>query len=211
MFRSCTTPQITFFPGTGSRPWAEDDDTAPLNVYGQSKLAGEQGIEAAGGRYLVFRTSWVYDAVGKNFLKTMLRLGSERDQLSVVADQHGAPTYAPQLAQATLEALNQARAEEQFPSGVYHLCNGGETTWHGFAQAIFDAARAQGWNLKVQNVEAMQSADYPTPARRPLNSRLSNEKAHRIWASSCRTGMMVLTRVSNNYASISRRASLERN
>jgi dTDP-4-dehydrorhamnose reductase len=186
--RWCAAHEIPFvhystdyvFPGTGSRPWTENDDTAPLNVYGQSKLAGEQGIEAAGGSYLVFRTSWVYDAVGKNFLKTMLRVGSERDQLSVVADQHGAPTYAPQLAQATLEALNQARAEEQFPNGVYHLCNSGETTWHGFAQAIFDAARAQGWNLKVQNVEAMQSAAYPTPAKRPLNSRLNTEKAHHV-------------------------------
>ncbi|HEX8234572.1 MAG TPA: dTDP-4-dehydrorhamnose reductase [Abditibacteriaceae bacterium] len=182
--RWCATREIPFvhystdyvFPGTGSRPWAEDDDTSPLNVYGESKLAGEQGITAAGGQYLVFRTSWVYDAFGKNFLKTMLRLGHERDKLSVVADQHGAPTYAPQLAQATLQALSHAQTEG-FNRGIYHLCNGGETTWHGFAQSIFDAARSHGWDLKVQSVEAVPSAAYPTPAKRPLNSRLNNDKA----------------------------------
>jgi dTDP-4-dehydrorhamnose reductase len=168
------------FPGTGTRAWSEDDETAPLNVYGESKLAGEQGIAAAGGRYMVFRTSWVYDAVGKNFLRTMLRLGADRETLRVVADQHGAPTYAPQLAQGTLEALNCAESEEQFPSGIYHLCNGGETTWHDFAQSIFDAARSRGWNLKVQNVEAVASSAYPTPARRPMNSRLNNSKAQRV-------------------------------
>jgi dTDP-4-dehydrorhamnose reductase len=170
------------FPGTGTQPWTEDDNTSPLNVYGESKLAGEQGIAAAGGQYLVFRTSWVYDAVGKNFLNTMLRLGRERDKLSIVADQHGAPTYAPQLAQATLEALDRAQFEETLPRGIYHLCNGGETTWHGFAQSIFDAARSRGWDLKVQNVEAVPSTAYPTPAKRPLNSRLSNEKASRVLA-----------------------------
>jgi dTDP-4-dehydrorhamnose reductase len=168
------------FPGTGTRPWTEHDDTAPLNVYGESKLAGEQGIAAAGGRYLVFRTSWVYDALGKNFLNTMLRLGGERDKLSVVADQHGAPTYASQLAQATLDALGHAQAEEQFPGGIYHLCNSGETTWHSFAQMIFDAARSRGWDLKVQSVDAVPSTAYPTPAKRPMNSRLSNEKAYNV-------------------------------
>jgi dTDP-4-dehydrorhamnose reductase len=186
--RWCAAREIPFihystdyvFPGTGSRPWMEDDDTAPLNVYGQSKLAGEQGIAAAGGQYLIFRTSWVYDAVGKNFLKTMLRLGRDRDKLSVVADQHGAPTYAPQLAQATLAALGHAQSEEQFPGGIYHLCNGGETTWHGFAQSIFDAARSRGWNLKVQSIEAVPSSAYPTPAKRPMNSRLSNDKAQHV-------------------------------
>jgi dTDP-4-dehydrorhamnose reductase len=110
----------------------------------------------------------------------MLRLGAERETLRVVADQHGAPTYAPQLAQGTLEALNCAESEEQFPSGIYHLCNGGETTWHDFAQSIFDAARSRGWNLKVQNVEAVASSAYPTPARRPMNSRLNNNKAQRV-------------------------------
>lgn len=165
------------FPGTGDRPWTEEDPPAPLGAYGRGKLEGERQVAAAGGQWLVLRTSWVYDATGRNFLTTMLRLGREREELRVVADQHGAPTYAPQLADATLRALERALALPRFPSGVYHLCHGGETTWHGFAEAIFAGARARGMTLRVRTVEAIPSSAYPTPARRPLNSRLDTGKA----------------------------------
>lgn len=135
------------YPGTGQRPWTEKDPTSPLNTYGASKLRGEIAIAnqmKTHGRWLIFRTSWVYDATGKNFLNTMLRLGQEREELKVVADQFGAPTYAPHLAQATLKALEHASQQEVFPSGVYHLCHSGVTSWHGFAERIFAEARKRG-------------------------------------------------------------------
>jgi dTDP-4-dehydrorhamnose reductase len=143
-----------------------------LSAYGRTKLAGERAVQAAGGPHLIFRTSWVYDATGKNFVRTMLRLGAEREQLKVVADQHGSPTYAPHLARATLAALDRARELAVFPSGIYHLCGSGETTWHEFAVRIFEQARARGLKLAVKNVEAIPTSAYPTPARRPANSRL---------------------------------------
>lgn len=160
------------FDGKGSAPHRPHDKCAPLNVYGASKRAGEEAIMAAGGRYLIFRTSWVYDAQGKNFLTTMLRLGKEREELSVVSDQMGTPTYAPHIAQATLDALLCATHEPVFPSGIYHMCNHGETSWHGFAEAIFAQARQHGIDVKVRHCRAIPSRDYPTPATRPLNSRL---------------------------------------
>ncbi len=168
------------FAGDGSRPWQEYDAVAPLNVYGASKLRGEQLIEKHGGRWLIFRTSWVYDAQGKNFFTTMMRLGRERETLRVVNDQYGAPTYAPHLAEASLSALENALRQPNFPSGIYHLAQRGETTWHEFAQTIFEMARAQGVQLAVNNVEAVATKDYPTPARRPANSRLASAKAQNI-------------------------------
>jgi dTDP-4-dehydrorhamnose reductase len=164
------------FDGSGDAPRRESAPTAPLNAYGRSKLAGERAVQAAGGAYLIFRTSWVYDAFGKNFLNTMLRLGKEREVLRVVADQFGAPSYAPHLAEATVEALDEAMKEKAFPSGLYHLVNDGETSWHGFAEEIFSEARAHGRELKVQQVEPIPSGAYPTPATRPLNSRLDCSK-----------------------------------
>jgi dTDP-4-dehydrorhamnose reductase len=172
------------FEGTGTRPWAEDDAIHPLNAYGRTKAEGEARVREAGGKYLIFRTSWVFDAFGKNFVNTMLRLGAERDALKVVADQHGAPTYAPHLAGATIEALSRAMTMPltpvtQFPSGVYHLSNAGETTWHGFAEAIFSEALARKLvKLKISagKVEAISSSEFPTPARRPVNSRLNLSK-----------------------------------
>ena len=164
------------FSGEGDRPWQELDPIAPLNTYGATKAEGESRIAAAGGKWLIFRTSWVYDADGKNFLNTMLRFGAERETLRVVADQHGAPTYAPHLARATLQALEKALQLPVFPSGIYHLCNSGETTWHTFAQAIFEKARALQIPLKVQSVDAISSAEFPTPARRPSNSRMDLSK-----------------------------------
>jgi dTDP-4-dehydrorhamnose reductase len=165
------------FPGTGFRPWTETDAVGPLNAYGRTKLEGERRVAAAGGQWLIFRTSWVYDAIGRNFFTTMLRLGQERETLSVVADQHGAPTYAPHLAEATLRALERAMAQAEFPSGIYHLCHGGETTWHGFSEAIFAGARYRAHNLRVESVRPIASSEYPTPAKRPLNSRLDTSRA----------------------------------
>lgn len=164
------------YDGSGTHARREDTPTAPLNAYGRTKLAGEEAIIASGCKYLIFRTSWVYDAYGKNFLNTMLKLGKEREELRVVADQIGAPTYAPHIAQATLDALQHALKQEVFPSGIYHLCNGDETSWHGFAEAIFAGANKRGAELKVQRVLPIPASDYPTPAARPANSRLDCTK-----------------------------------
>jgi len=164
------------FDGSGAAARDENAATAPLNAYGRSKLAGEQAIEASGCGHLILRTSWVYDAEGKNFFTTMLRLGAEREQLRVVADQWGAPSYAPHLAEATVAALDGALKQAFFPSGLYHFCHAGETSWHAFAEAIFAGARSRGAEMKVTAVEAIGTAEYPTPAKRPLNSRLDCTK-----------------------------------
>lgn len=169
------------YDGSGVTPWRENDAKAPLNTYGASKLAGDEAIEASGADYLIFRTSWVYDAKGRNFLNTMLRLGAERESLRVVADQTGAPTYAPHLAAASLQALEDAVGMRPFPRGVYHLANAGETDWHGFAEAIFAGARAHGVELCVKTVEPIPSSAYPTPAKRPHNSRLDCSKIHTVF------------------------------
>lgn len=156
------------FDGQGTRPYREDDATAPLGVYGGSKLAGEEAIRAAGGRHLIFRTAWVYASHGANFLRTMLRVGAERDVLRVVADQVGTPTPAALIADVTAQALQQGGGL----SGTWHLTATGETSWHGFAEAIFDEAVATGRLRHGPKVEAITTADYPTPARRPAYSRL---------------------------------------
>lgn len=159
------------FDGSGKRPWKEDDATAPLNAYGRSKLAGEKAVAAAGGEYLIFRISWVYDAYGKNFLNTMLRLGKDRETMKVVADQFGAPCYAPHIAQATLDILAQP-----ITPGIYHMANQGVTTWHGFATEIFAEAKQRGVELAVKEVLPIPASEYPTPAARPQNSRLDCSK-----------------------------------
>lgn len=168
------------YPGEGSEPYLEDESpTGPQNYYGKSKLAGDQAVMQTlkGQRYLIFRTSWVYAPTGKNFLRTMMNLAREREQLRVVNDQHGAPTLASDLAAYSIAAAKRVMSPDGAAlSGVYHLCNLGETTWHGFATAIFEQARAQGVELKVTQVEPIPSSAYPTPAKRPLNSRLSCQK-----------------------------------
>ena len=156
------------FDGSATRPYRPDDATAPLGVYGASKLAGEDAIRAAGGRHRIFRTAWVYAAHGQNFLRTMLRVGAERDVLRVVADQIGTPTPAALIADVTAQVIGSDSAA----SGTWHLTATGETSWHGFAQAIFEGAVERGLIARVPTVEAITTADYPTPARRPAYSRL---------------------------------------
>jgi len=168
------------FNGSGSTPWKEDDACDPLNVYGATKRAGERAIQAAGCRHLIFRTSWVYGARGSNFLLTMRRLMRERPELKIVADQIGAPTWCRDLAEATAQVLGQiaspmSAANQAEPWGIYHMTNAGETSWHGFAEAIqamdeFDETCAPA------HLRPIPSSDYPTPAKRPLNSRLNNDK-----------------------------------
>jgi dTDP-4-dehydrorhamnose reductase len=167
------------FDGSKASAWVEDDETEPLNAYGRTKLDGERAIAEAGGRHLVFRTSWVFAPHGKNFLLTMLRLGRERDRLTIVADQHGAPTSAKAIARATMEVLGKLRGEEAASpsgwSGVYHMSCAGETTWHGFAQAIMDGC-ADLLDGKRPEVVPIPGAQFPTPARRPTNSVMDNGK-----------------------------------
>ncbi|MGY1459515.1 dTDP-4-dehydrorhamnose reductase [Luteimonas sp. A534] len=156
------------FDGSGTQPWREDDATAPLGVYGASKLAGEQAVRDSGARHMVFRTAWVYGAHGHNFMRTMLRLGADRDELRVVADQVGTPTPARVIARATAHAL-RTKPEA---SGLWHLTAAGSTSWHGFAEAIFTGAHARGLLQRVPRVLPITTADYPTPARRPAYSCL---------------------------------------
>jgi dTDP-4-dehydrorhamnose reductase len=158
------------FDGSKSDPWVEDDPVFPLNIYGATKLAGERNIQCVAGRFLIFRTSWVFSPHGHNFLRTMLRLGQERDELRIVNDQTGAPTSALALAIATGRVIdsNLKRA-----TGIYHMTCAGETTWFGFAQSIFSRAQAEKpW----ASLKAIPTSEYPTPATRPANSVLSNRK-----------------------------------
>jgi dTDP-4-dehydrorhamnose reductase len=160
------------FDGQGTRPYVEEDATAPLGVYGASKLAGEEAIRDAGGRHLIFRTAWVYASHSANFLRTMLRVGADRDVLRVVADQIGTPTPAALIADVTAQALQH----EGGLSGTWHLTARGETSWHGFAEAIFAEAVAAGLLPRAPIVEAITTADYPTPAKRPEYSHLDVAK-----------------------------------
>ncbi len=163
------------FDGSKPSPYNETDTAAPLSAYGRSKRAGEQAIAAAGARHLILRTSWVYGLHGANFMKTMLRLGRERDELAVVGDQFGAPTWSRHLADVT--ALLLARRE--IPDGLYHLAAAGETSWHGYAEAIFAEAQRAGLLDKSPLVRRIASADFPLPAPRPANSRLDCAKFRR--------------------------------
>lgn len=156
------------FDGKGTRAYREDDPTGPLGVYGESKLAGERAIAASGCRHLVFRTAWVYGNHGANFMRTMLRLGAERDELRVVADQIGSPTPAALIADVTAQVIADAAPA----TGVFHLTAKGQTSWHGFAEAIFEGAHRRGLLARVPRVSPIATADYPTPVRRPAYSGL---------------------------------------
>lgn len=165
------------FDGSGQRPWAESDAPAPINVYGQTKLEGERLVAGRCSRHLIFRTSWVYAARGGNFARTMLRLAQERETLTVIDDQIGAPTGADLLADVTAHAIRQVQLDAGL-AGLYHLVSGGETSWHGYAQFVIDQARhaPRPPALAVVAVNPVPSTAFPTPARRPLNSRLSTDR-----------------------------------
>lgn len=170
------------FDGSGDAARAETAPTAPLNAYGRTKLEGEQAIRASGCRHLIFRTSWVYAARGGNFAKTMLRLAKERDRLTVIADQHGAPTGAEFLADLTAHAARTALARPDV-AGTYHAVASGETNWHGYATHVIEFARARGQPIRVARdaIEPVPTSAFPTPARRPLNSRLDTRKLRSVF------------------------------
>ncbi len=165
------------FDGSGSTPWIEDAPTGPLSVYGRTKLEGEQLIRASGCRHLILRTSWVYAARGGNFARTMLKLALERDKLSVIDDQIGAPTGAELLADVTAHALRTGLRQPEV-SGTYHAVAAGEASWHQYAQHVIEFARTAGQPVKVARsaVEPVPSTAFPTPARRPLNSRMNSDR-----------------------------------
>lgn len=165
------------FDGSGAMARAESANTGPLSVYGQTKLEGEQAIAASQARHLIFRTSWVYAARGGNFARTMLRLAGEREQLRVIDDQVGAPTGAELIADVTAHALRQTWQRPDL-AGLYHLATSGQTSWHGYACHVIERARSAGQALKASAaaIEPISTLDYPTPARRPLNSRLDTDK-----------------------------------
>ncbi|RCW67348.1 dTDP-4-dehydrorhamnose reductase [Pseudorhodoferax soli] len=167
------------FNGSGSAPWSEDSPTGPLSVYGRTKLEGEQLLQQHCARHLIFRTSWVYAARGQNFAKTMLRLAAERDRLTVVDDQFGAPTGAELLADVTALALRRVLSPGGDPlAGLYHLVAGGETSWHGYARFVIDFAEQRGLALKAvgEAVQAVPSSAFKVAAPRPGNSRLNTQK-----------------------------------
>ena len=169
------------YNGKGEAPWQEGDATGPCNAYGATKLAGDEAVANSGCQHLIFRTSWVYSAFGKSFLATMLRLGAERSALSIVGDQIGAPTPARLIALVTQQALAKVysrQADNDVASGVYHLAPQGATSWHGFACEIFQVAKDAGLPLAItsEGVSAIPTSEYPTPAVRPLNSRLEVNK-----------------------------------
>ena len=164
------------FDGSGTTPWKETDATGPLGVYGQTKLEGEQAV-ARCTRHLIFRTCWVYAARGANFAKTMLRLAKERDELKVIADQFGAPTGAELLADVTAQAIRTTQDKPEL-AGLYHLVAGGETSWYDYAQFVIAFAKQSGETIRVtpDAIKPIPTTDYPTPAKRPLNSRLDTTK-----------------------------------
>jgi dTDP-4-dehydrorhamnose reductase len=174
------------FDGSGDRRWRESDPTDPLSVYGASKLAGEAAVRRAGGSHLILRTSWVFASRGKNFLTTIARLARERPELCIVADQIGAPTSARSIAQAVVSIISGADSDEvdiglikrRFAAfeGLVHLSNAGETSWHGFATAIADGLRSRSQQIVVTSIAAIGTKDFPTKARRPLNSRLDTTR-----------------------------------
>lgn len=170
------------FDGSKQAAYEESDPTSPLNVYGASKLAGEHAVAATGGRFLILRTSWVYGANGNNFLLTIRRLAHEREELKIVDDQVGAPTSSSQIAQATAELVRRYAgvAEDRFPAGMYHVTAGGKVSWCGFARAIL-AELGKGESFQLRSILGISSDEYPTAARRPLNSVLCNDLFERTF------------------------------
>lgn len=169
------------FAGTKGTPYTEDDPTGPLGAYGRTKLAGEEAVRAAGGSHLIFRLCWVYGNRGANFLLTMQRLAREREEVRVVADQHGCPTWSRMIAEATAHSLRCLHTPDdaRAVTGTYHLCASGQTTWHEFARAIIEAVPAD--RRRCREVRAITTAEYPTPARRPAYSVLDTTKLERVF------------------------------
>ncbi|WP_413528576.1 dTDP-4-dehydrorhamnose reductase [Rahnella inusitata] len=163
------------FPGDGDKPWSEDDATGPLNTYGETKLAGEIAVQKNCPKHLIFRTSWVYAGKGNNFAKTMLRLAKDRDELSIINDQFGAPTGAELLADGTAHAIRTALCKPEV-AGLYHLVASGTTTWFDYANLVFTEAQNNAFELALKKTHPVATSAYPTPARRPNNSRLDNRK-----------------------------------
>jgi dTDP-4-dehydrorhamnose reductase len=171
------------YDGSKNSSYVETDEVNPVSVYGKSKLAGEEAIRKVGLPHLILRTSWVYGSYGKNFLKTILRLGIERDSLRVVADQFGAPTSAESISEGVVQLLNSWHPSQENQTGVYHFTNSGETSWHSFSCEIvneYNRLRVEkNWpvlKVNIENITAITTADYPTPAARPANSRMDNTK-----------------------------------
>jgi len=180
------------FDGTKATPYIESDSANPLNVYGRSKLAGELAVSASGAAYVTFRTSWVYGATGNNFVRSILRLAREREHLRIVADQHGAPTWSFELARLTADVIGQVErlaerdkcsiSEAARPlSGLYHATGSGETTWYGFATRAIAELQKREPAAKLATVEPIPTTEYPTPAKRPMNSRLDCSKLGRTF------------------------------
>ncbi|WP_145578431.1 dTDP-4-dehydrorhamnose reductase [Yersinia alsatica] len=163
------------FDGSGIRPWEEQDEPLPLNTYGKTKLSGELAIQKFCSRYLIFRTSWVYAARGNNFVKTMLKLAAERIELSIINDQYGAPTGAELLADCTAHAIRSVYINSEL-FGLYHLVASGETTWSEYASFVFSEAKKNGIELAINNIKTIPTSLFPTPAKRPKNSRLNTKK-----------------------------------
>jgi len=175
------------FSGTGTTPWVETDDPAPVCIYGATKLAGERALAATGAGHMIFRTSWVYGAEGKNFLRTILQLAREREHLRIVGDQYGAPTWSRDLAEMTLQVIGRCEKDAAGKplvdvlsqvSGIYHASGRGETTWHAFAAEAVRLQREKEPDTPFARIEAITTAEYPTPAKRPANSLLSCKKLH---------------------------------
>jgi len=163
------------FAGDGTKPWVETDATGPLSVYGRTKLEGEQALAQSGAAYMIFRTSWVYGATGKNFFRTILRLARERESMNIVADQFGAPTWSRDLARLSLHVIDKATLDTDVArnlTGIYHACNAGETTWFGFAEEILHQAAQYEPNVTFATLHPVPTEAYPTPAKRPENSRM---------------------------------------
>ena len=176
------------YDGTKKIPYVENDEINPVSVYGKSKLAGEVAIRAVGLPHLILRTSWVYGAYGKNFLKTILRLAAERDMLRIVGDQVGAPTSSESIANAVVQLVAVWKPTQENQTGIYHLTNKGETSWYGFSCEIVNQYNVlmsgKDWpalKVNVKNIAAITTADYPTPAARPANSRLNNAKLKQVF------------------------------
>jgi dTDP-4-dehydrorhamnose reductase len=179
------------FNGSGDRAWREDDLTDPLSIYGASKSAGEAAIREAGGSHLIVRTSWIFAAMGRNFLTTVVRLARDRQELRIVADQIGAPTSARSIAQALVSMIDiqgspgrevdLIKSKFSEADGLLHMSDQGETSWHGFASAIVDGLRSRGEQLAARSIVAIDSKDFPTKARRPLNSRLNMTRLQKVF------------------------------